>query len=54
LNIAVVVAVLFVASMLFLISGLVLFLREVRIATARMRQGMETLLANGSDPQARS
>ena len=52
-NIAVAVAALFVGAMLFLISGLSLFLREVRIATARMRQGMETVLASGSTTAGR-
>jgi hypothetical protein len=47
-NIAVAVAVLFVAAMLFIISGLVLFLREVGIATVRMRLGMEATLSSGS------
>jgi hypothetical protein len=47
-NIAVAVAVLFVAAMLFIISGLVLFLREVGIATVRMRLGMEAALSSGS------
>lgn len=47
-NIAFAVAALFVGAMIFLISGLILFLREVRIATVRMRQGMESALASGS------
>ncbi|MGD8324385.1 MAG: DUF2721 domain-containing protein [Gammaproteobacteria bacterium] len=47
-NVAVAVAVLFVAAMLFVISGLVLFLLEVGIATGRMRLGMEATLSNGS------
>jgi hypothetical protein len=47
-NISVAVAVLFVATMLFIICGLVLFLREVGIATGRMRLGMEAALSNGS------
>lgn len=47
-NISVAVAVLFVAAMLFIIGGLVLFLREVGIATGRMRLGMEAALSNGS------
>ena len=45
-NITVAVAVLFMAAMLFIISGLVLFLREVGIATGRMRLGMEATLSN--------
>jgi Protein of unknown function (DUF2721) len=47
-NIAVAVAVLFVSAMLFIISGLVLFLREVGIATGRMRLGMEAALSGTS------
>jgi hypothetical protein len=47
-NIAVAVAVLFVAAMLFVISGLVLFLREVGIATGRTRLGMEAAVSSGS------
>jgi hypothetical protein len=47
-NVAVAVAVLFVAAMLFIISGLILFLREVGIATVRMRLGMEATLPSGS------
>jgi len=46
-NISVAVVVLFVAAMLFLISGLILFLREVGIATVSMRLGMETALSSG-------
>ena len=53
-NIAVAVAVLFVAAMLFVISGLVLFLREVGIATRNMRLGMEATLASGSAAAIRS
>lgn len=47
-NIAVAVAALFIAAMLFIISGLVLFLREVSIATSRMRFGMEAALSSAS------
>lgn len=47
-NVAVAVAVLFVAAMLCVISGLVLFLREVGIATGRMRLGMEAALSGSS------
>lgn len=47
-NVAVAVAVLFVAAMLCVISGLVLFLREVGIATGRMRLGMEAALSSSS------
>jgi hypothetical protein len=47
-NVAVAVAVLFVAAMLFIITGLVLFLREVGIATVRMRLGMEATLSSNS------
>jgi len=50
-NIAVAVAVLFVSAMLFIISGLVLFLREVGIATGRMRLGMEATLPGGSSAE---
>jgi hypothetical protein len=49
-NIAVAVAVLFVAAMLFIISGLVLFLREVGVATVRMQLGMEATLTSSSPP----
>lgn len=44
-DIAIAVAVLFVAAMLFIISGLVLFAREVGIATRRMRLGVEAALS---------
>jgi hypothetical protein len=47
-NVAVIVAVLFVAAMLFIITGLVLFLREVGIATVRMRLGMEATLSSNA------
>ena len=43
----VVVAGLFMAAMLFVISGLILFLREVGLATGRMRLGMEATLTGG-------
>ncbi|HEY5566474.1 MAG TPA: DUF2721 domain-containing protein [Gammaproteobacteria bacterium] len=43
-NISLLIALLFVAAMLLIISGLVCFLREVAIATRRMRQGMELAL----------
>jgi hypothetical protein len=45
-DIAIAVAVLFVAAMLFIISGLVLFVREVGIATRRMRLGVEAALSD--------
>jgi hypothetical protein len=47
-NVAVAVAVLFVAAMFFIISGLVLFLREVGIATGRMKLGMEATISSAS------
>ena len=51
-NIAVVVAILFVAAMAFIISGLVLFVWEVGIAAGRMRLGMEAILTDHT-PEAR-
>lgn len=44
--IAAAVSILFIAAMLFIISGLVLFLREVGIATRRMRLGVEAMLSD--------
>jgi thiosulfate reductase cytochrome b subunit len=46
-DIAALVAVLFVAAMLLIITGLVFFLREVSVATRHMREGMEVALATG-------
>ena len=51
-NIAVAVAMLFVAAMAFIISGLVLFAREVGIAAGRMRLGIEGILTDRT-PEAR-
>jgi hypothetical protein len=50
LNIAVVVAVLFILAMVLIVCGLVLLLREVNVATSHMREGMEIALeeAGGS------
>lgn len=45
INIAVVVVVLFVSAMLFILGGLILFVREVGIAAGRMRLGMESMLS---------
>jgi len=50
-NTTIFVASLFMAAMLFIISGLVLFLREVGIATGRMQLGMEATFS-GSSPAA--
>ena len=47
-NTTIFVASLFMAAMLFIISGLVLFLREVGIATGRMQLGMEATLSGNS------
>ena len=44
INIAPLIAVLFVAAMILLVSGLVMLLREVSVATRHMRQGMEVAL----------
>jgi hypothetical protein len=53
-NISVLIALLFVAAMLSIISGLVCFLREVAIATRRMRLGMELALQGiGQDQSGR-
>ncbi|HEY9183094.1 MAG TPA: DUF2721 domain-containing protein [Gammaproteobacteria bacterium] len=54
LDITALIAVLFVAAMILLVSGLVLLLREVSVATKHMRQGMEVALEGGTwDPPAR-
>lgn len=51
-NISIAVAALFVTAMLFIISGLILLLREVGIATGRMRLGMEMTLEGWSPERA--
>jgi hypothetical protein len=43
-NIAVVVALLFVAAMVLIVAGLVCLLREIAISATRMRQGLELAL----------
>lgn len=43
-NIAVVVALLFVAAMVLIVAGLVCLLREIAISAKRMRQGLELAL----------
>jgi len=48
LNIAALIAVLFVCAMTLIIAGLVLLLYEVSIATRHMRQGMEIALEGGA------
>jgi hypothetical protein len=53
-NIAAIVAVLFVAAMVLIVSGLVFLLREVSLSTSHMREGMELALedaAGDSKPQ---
>jgi biopolymer transport protein ExbD len=50
INIAPLIAVLFVAAMILLVSGLVMLLREVSVATRHMRQGMELAL-EGETPE---
>jgi hypothetical protein len=52
-NIAALIAALFVAAMILIISGLVFLLREVSVATQHMREGMEVALAAGSPESAR-
>jgi len=46
-NISIAIAVLFVAAMIFIVSGLVCLLREIGISTKQMRQGMEVALQGG-------
>jgi hypothetical protein len=43
-NVGLVIAIFFVTAMLLIISGLLIFLVEVGIATKRMRQGIEIVL----------
>jgi thiosulfate reductase cytochrome b subunit len=51
---AALIAVLFVAAMVLIITGLVFLLREVGVATQHMREGMEVALAAGlGEPAAR-
>lgn len=51
-NISGLIAILFVAAMFLLVSGLVLLLREVSVATHHMRQGIEVALEGGApDPR---
>jgi hypothetical protein len=53
-NIAALIATLFVAAMLLVISGLVFLLREVNVSTKHTRQGMEVALdADAREPAAR-
>jgi thiosulfate reductase cytochrome b subunit len=51
-DIAALIAMLFVAAMLLITSGLVFFLREVSVATRHMREGMEAALATGGGKSA--
>jgi len=53
INISPLIAILFVAAMVLLVSGLVLLLREVSVATHHMRQGIEVALEGGA-PEPRS
>jgi hypothetical protein len=46
-NIAVLIALMFVGAMLFIISGLICFLREVGISIRQSREGIEVMLAEG-------
>jgi Protein of unknown function (DUF2721) len=48
INITALIAILFVVAMFLLVSGLVLLLREVSVATRHMRQGMEIALEGGT------
>ena len=51
LNIAALVAVLFVIAMILMIAGLLFLLREVNVSARTMRQGMEIALEGGhQDP----
>jgi hypothetical protein len=46
-NIAVLIALMFVAAMLFIVSGLICFLREVGVSIRQSREGIELMLAEG-------
>lgn len=48
-NIAALVAILFVVAMLLIIVGLVFLLREISVATKNMRAGMEIALEDSAD-----
>jgi hypothetical protein len=48
INITALIAILFVVAMFLLVSGLVLLLREVNVATRHMRQGIEVALEGGT------
>jgi hypothetical protein len=54
-NISAAIALLFVAAMLLIISGLMFFLREIGVATHHMREGMEIALEGGppTEPPSR-
>jgi len=51
LNIAALIAVLFVAAMLLIIVGLVFLLREISVATKNMRAGIELALEDSESAQ---
>jgi hypothetical protein len=48
-NIAVIVAVLFVTAMVLIIAGLIFLLSEVGLSTRHMREGMELALEDAAD-----
>ena len=50
INIATLIAVLFVVAMFLMIAGLLFLLREVSVSTRHMRQGMEIALEGGNVP----
>jgi hypothetical protein len=50
INIATLIAVLFVVAMILMIAGLLFLLREVNVSTHHMRQGMEIALEGGGVP----
>jgi type IV secretory pathway VirB6-like protein len=52
INIAALIAALFIAAMILLVCGLVMLLREVSVATRHMRQGMEVALEGGGPDTA--
>jgi hypothetical protein len=49
-NIAMLIAVLFVIAMFLMIAGLLFLLREVNLSTRTMRQGLEIALEGGTAP----
>src|SRR5262245_30627576 len=51
-NIAVIVAVLFVAAMVLIVAGLMFLLGEVGLSTRHMREGMELALEDAADASA--